>query len=685
MKTFPPLRPDLVIKKQTISQAESYIIKDPQKQAYYKYDPEEYFVLSQMNGERTADEIAVLYNQKFNDELTGKDIAEFIGSIRRLDIQERTDIQQNIFLYEQLIAQRKNRIQLAKGSPLYFRIPVVDPNNFFDKVMPFIKWIWSTQFVYLMILFMFSAVGLLFANYGIFKIHMASVFDFMNMDLSSILTLWITVASVIAIHELGHGMTCKRFGGECHEIGFLFMFFTPCMYANVNDAWMFEDKRHRLFVTFAGCFIEFFVGSIAVYVWLFTQQGAFLNLIAFKIVVVCFFSAIFMNFNPLMRFDGYFALSDFVEVPNLRTLSREYVKYLFQTKVFRLKREFDILTKREQWILGTYGVLSTLYLTNVMIGLMFMIGGALITNFKAMGVIITGVIIYKFFGKMVEKLINFMRLVMTEHENLFKKKIVRAAISIVLIIIIFVLILYPFPYRFEITSNLEASTEVVIRSLASGYVKPLDKHARIFNKGDILIELDNPDLISKLKLNDIDVKSITVELQGASAADNSAEILKLKKRKQKLDEDRIDIERQQTNLTIYAPFKGALLSDLYEIENTFISEGDEIGRYIDNSVYQAVLEIPEKDLEGINEGMSATLVLDVRPWELFKGKVMQISPLNIQKGAVRYYKVIVEFPNEDESLRLGLKGNIMINIGNFTVPKRILRWFRKTIKLDLQM
>jgi len=366
MEALAALRTDLVIKRQSYSGGTTYIVKDPVKSAYLSFAEEEHYVLKQLDGKKTAADVAALYNHRFHDALTAEDIIEFVASIRDKDLLERSLLEKNVFLYEQLKAQRKSRIRHAKGSIFYFRIPLVDPNAFFDRLIPYVRWYWSPVYIRLSLLFMLSSVIVLLANYRSVAAGLSASFNIFNQDLASLVMLWATVAMVIAIHELGHGFTCKRFGGECHEIGFLFMFFTPCMYCNVNDAWMFDNRRERLFVNFAGCYIEFFIGSIAVYVWALTQPGILIHAIAFKVIVVCFFSAVFMNFNPLMKYDGYFALSDYLETPNLRTRSREYIVHLIQTQVFRLKREVESLTQRERRILGIYGVLSMVYLVNVM-------------------------------------------------------------------------------------------------------------------------------------------------------------------------------------------------------------------------------------------------------------------------------------------------------------------------------
>ncbi len=687
MSALPALRSDLVIKEQTINNVRSYICKDPEKQSYYRFEEEEYFVISQLDGRKTADDITILYNQEFDDDMTAQDIYEFVQSMRSMDLYEKTEEEQNTYLYEKLKEQRRSRIIQAKGSALYFRISVWDPDKFFDKIIPYIGWIWSKQFVRLMNLFMLISVIILFDNYQAVQVGLDHIFDFTNQTPASLLFLWLTIIGTIAIHEIGHGLTCKRFGGECHEIGILFMFFNPCLYANVNDAWMFEKKSHRLYVTFAGCYTEFLFGFIMMYLWLLTQPGSMINIVAFQIVVVAFFSAIFMNFNPLMKFDGYFALSDALESPNLRDRSQSYVKYVTQTKIFRLEREFDYLTKREQWIFFTYGSLVIIYLTYVLSGLGFIIGGILIGMLgKALGVFFTVLLINKVLGRYVTGTFGFIKVLMVEHKTFFAKKKVRLCGISLLLAVLGVCILVPFPQHLKSEGILEPVRESVIRSIASGYVKSLPSpNQQKFRAGEVILELENPELEQQHRTHQLDFDINDMRLQSAIAEGDLPQTVKLRQTQKKLEEVKVELHRQSQNLTIHAFFDGILAQKLTSLEHTFISEGQEIGRLIDPSNYQAKIDVIERDFEGIQTGTPAYFALDAHPQILFQGEVTQIATLHKMQGIARVYQITVTFPNEDLSLRTGLQGTVLLKTGRATILQRAIRWFQKTIRLDLQL
>src|SRR5205085_1497544 len=146
--------------------------------------------------------------------------------------------------------------------------------------------------------------------------------------LKSIAYLYISLAVVKVIHEFGHGLSCKRFGGEVHEMGALLMCFSPALYCNVSDAWVLPNKWHRIIISFAGIYVELVIAAIATFVWWNTPTQPFVNNMALSLMVVCSVSTVVFNANPLMRYDGYYVLADWLEIPNLRERSNRFLKNL---------------------------------------------------------------------------------------------------------------------------------------------------------------------------------------------------------------------------------------------------------------------------------------------------------------------------------------------------------------------
>src|SRR6185295_12679095 len=167
----------------------------------------------------------------------------------------------------------------------------------------------------------------------------------------------VVMFAVISAHELAHGVTCKRFGGEVHEMGFLLIYLQPALYCNVDDAWLFPEKSKRLWVGFAGPYFELFLWALGTWVWRLTNTDTVINFLAFIVMITSGVKTLF-NFNPVIKLDGYYLLSDWLEIPNLRAKGfaclNGTVQKLFGARVPRLQK----MVPRERRILLAYGLVA---------------------------------------------------------------------------------------------------------------------------------------------------------------------------------------------------------------------------------------------------------------------------------------------------------------------------------------
>lgn len=120
-----------------------------------------------------------------------------------------------------------------------------------------------------------------------------------------------------AIHELAHAVVCQRHGVRCPDIGVLLILFAPCVYCDVTESWRLTRRSERAAVAAAGMYAELIVATVAAVVWLSTVPSI-LNTIALQTMLICSVSTILINANPLMRFDGYYILADWLNEVSLR-------------------------------------------------------------------------------------------------------------------------------------------------------------------------------------------------------------------------------------------------------------------------------------------------------------------------------------------------------------------------------
>src|SRR5262249_13042325 len=158
------------------------------------------------------------------------------------------------------------------------------------------------------------------------------------------------------------GLSCKAFGGEVHEMGLLFLVFSPCLYCNVSDAWTLPSKWKRIIISFAGIYVELIIAAIATWVWWNTPAHPFINNMSLSLMVVCSVSTVVFNANPLMRYDGYYILADWLEIPNLRDRSNRFLQRLVMAYCLCIEvqpEQYMALWRRVMFVL--YAIISYIY------------------------------------------------------------------------------------------------------------------------------------------------------------------------------------------------------------------------------------------------------------------------------------------------------------------------------------
>jgi len=233
-----------------------------------------------------------------------------------------------------------------------------------DRTIPWFRFCFTRRFVILsLVLFAiyFVVLGLRWPQFT------QALGDFYHFRLSGadLALLWLTGTVIIGIHELGHGYTCKHFGGHVHEIGAMLMYFEPAFFCNVNDAWTFPELRARLWVTAAGAWIQMVIASLAAIVWWMAAPDTLVSQISLYAVLIGGITTVLINLNPLVPLDGYYALSDWLEVPNLRQRALAHLGWTVKTRLLRLEPPMPPADEREQRIFLLYGALAAVYIGSI--------------------------------------------------------------------------------------------------------------------------------------------------------------------------------------------------------------------------------------------------------------------------------------------------------------------------------
>jgi putative peptide zinc metalloprotease protein len=310
MNSVPPrLRPDLEIHPQSAKDGPVYVVKDPISGEFYRMREAEYFIARQLDGETSLEQIRGRAEQEFGATLLPSTLADFVKMLYKRHLLETPEA----------AAGAREGHGFVRGSSLYMRFKLWDPDSLLNRIVPRVEFLFTRWFLWASSLLILLALGTMIAN----RYELADeVPSFLRPE--SIPFVVVVLFALVSVHEFSHGVACKRYGGRVHEMGFMLLYFQPALYCNVSDAWLFTERRKRLVVAFAGPWIEMFLWALATLVWRFTDPGAAVHGLTLIVAGSAGVKTL-LNFNPLMKYDGYYLLSDILDVPNLRTKSFRYI------------------------------------------------------------------------------------------------------------------------------------------------------------------------------------------------------------------------------------------------------------------------------------------------------------------------------------------------------------------------
>ena len=190
----------------------------------------------------------------------------------------------------------------------------------------------------------------------------------------ALLIAWLAYPLIKALHELGHALAVRRWGGAVHDVGFTLFVVVPVPYVDASAASGFTRVSQRAIVSGIGIMVELFVAALALFVWLNVQPG-WVRDTAFVVMLIAAVSTVVFNGNPLLRFDGYHLFCDLLELPNLDARSRSWWVNLVHRRIFRLETaELPVAAGERKWLLA-YAPLALAFRLHVGMLIAIWVGG----------------------------------------------------------------------------------------------------------------------------------------------------------------------------------------------------------------------------------------------------------------------------------------------------------------------
>src|SRR5438094_6595102 len=339
----PKLRNDLTFSEQRLAGEVITIVKDPLTDNFFRLGEAERFIADQLDGATPVEVVRQRAEEKFATTLPQDTLNLFIKTLEKGGLLENGSSRKK--------ARRPKRIQ---GNLLYQRVRMCDPDRLFNRLIGRIGFLCTPYFLVLSAAVILFAVGVAISNWDDVRGDVARLFQISSLPLA-----FLTVFLVITAHEFGHGLTCKHFGGEVHELGFMLIYLQPALYCNVSDAWLFPEKAKRLWVGFAGPYFELTLWALAVFTWRLTDVDIWANYVALIVMAGSGVKTL-LNFSPLLKLDGYYLLSDYLDAPNLRRRSFRYMGDLMRRLWGGVTSPMAEVTPRERRMYLAYGLVAAL-------------------------------------------------------------------------------------------------------------------------------------------------------------------------------------------------------------------------------------------------------------------------------------------------------------------------------------
>ena len=647
------MRPDLSALQQRYQGQVYWVVKEPVGLHYFRFQEEEYAILQMLDGQTSLDEIKIEFERRFPPQkITVEELGHFVGTLHRNGLVISNVAGQGEQLRKRRSEKRWRELLGQFSNILALRFKGIDPERLLNWLYPKVAWIYSGPARAVCAILVLSALALVIVQFDSFHKKLPTFHQFFEAKNWIYLGITLTVTKII--HEFGHGLTCKHFGGECHEMGVMFLVLTPCLYCNVSDSWMLPNKWHRAWIGAAGMYIEVVIASICTFLWWFSADGLFHQL-CLSTMFVCSVTTIMFNANPLLRYDGYYILSDLIEIPNLRQKSSTILNNKMAYYCLGIEEPDDpFLPQRNQAFFALYTVASVIYRMMVLFGIIWF----LYRVFEPYGLKIVSqtlafVSIVSLITMPIYKLIKYFSV--PGKVDKMNRKNIHATLAVLTALILFI-VFCPLPYRVICTLEIKPRDADPVYAVVPGildkvYVKPGDQ----VTAGDKLGQLSNVDL--ELSISDVESKiaqqEAKLEVVGRALGEGNRsemaarELPEIEKALEGLREQLQEKKLDQQRLTLVAHVGGTVLpapevpqkadKNRNELPHWSGSSLDpkNLGAYLtgvlfcqigDPRRWEALIYIDQDDIEFIREDQSVAIKLDEFPNRTYSTSILEIGP-----------------------------------------------------------
>lgn len=583
------LRPHVRVRRQSFRGEPWYVLSDPLNNRFYRFRPEAWSFISRLDGKQTVEQIWQTTIGRGQESAIGQqEVVMILSQLFNAGLL-LTDASPDAV--QMFLAARKQQMRSIRAQAfnfLFLRIPLVDPDRWLNSIRWLIKLLVNPVMGLIWLgVILWALKGVIEESSALFAASAGILAP------GNLLLLYVCWAGIKLFHEFGHAAVTKHYGGEVHTMGIMLLVFTPIPYMDASAAWDFPERRKRILVGAAGMIFELFIAAIAFFVWRASGPGT-VEQIAYNIMFLASVSTVLFNGNPLLRFDGYYILSDLLDVPNLHQGATRQAKYVLERHAFGLNRSLPVA--RSSW--GSAGYLSfltasTAYRIFVLTIIILFIGGQIFE----IGLVIA---LYCIILWGMVPLIKFTKYLLTDATLEPVRDRVYAVSASTLAVLFLALFVVPFPSHFRSTGVIEARNSVDVLTLADGYLRDVSAAPGSWvEEGTVIAVLEAPFLLFERANVLARLQENEARMRWAREVDPSFLAPLLSQRQTLLKQLQL-LDLQQERRLIRAPRSGFFVSpEIHSFSGAWVERGAVVGTIVDPSELAFTAVVTQKEVSRV--------------------------------------------------------------------------------------
>jgi putative peptide zinc metalloprotease protein len=545
---LPPLREDIHLQEggRDFNGGPTWLIHDKVSAQFFHLGWKEYEILRHWQA-IAPDEFLIKLKKDSLVEATEEDLVKILHFLStHCLIEQNVETMQK--LYQKQHGKKPNFFLYLAKNYLFFRVPLVHPNDFLDKIYPYTRFIFTKSFALIMLFFALMGLILLMREWTQFT-H--TFFAFLSFKY--ILLYAIALVCAKSFHEFGHALMTKKYGLNIPSMGVAFLVMFPMLYTDTQESWQIKSPKERINIALAGVMMEVYIAIIAIWLWLFLPDGA-LKSICFFLATYSLLTTLLINISPFLRFDGYHVLSDLLSMRNLQTRSFALMRWRLRKLLFGFKDPApEVFTAHKQKILILYAVATLIYRFVLFLSIAILV---YYLFFKMLGIVLFAIeIIYFILLPIYRELKAWYDL--RTNIRLNQNTVILSATLVVLLGVLFI----PWQSTVSMPATLSYQSQTLFSELPAKVKTVRVKKGQQVKAGDVLVVLESPEIDFRIQKTRYQIEEVQWQLRNIAHFQKDLQQQETLKSTLRYNQTELQYLREKkASLIVKAPFSGVIES-----------------------------------------------------------------------------------------------------------------------------